>query len=237
MFFAMLVAIVMALRYRLLRPYAVWLLVGYLWNYYGTTVPYDWVPLARDPRYTLYLTIPASILIAASLKYLPDRLRTYTVFAVVAISILMPSMEQGSSALEPYRQLIQGKYVSNSTMGCYDYIVSRWVTGFKTPVDFSYSTELGCGSRQRQIAQLHSAQEKRVDEAEYVIVSQERDPKRIRDLEETGWRVVEHYPGRPSSIRELIARLLMHIPGQQERAKNILSPSGLTVMEYPEKDL
>ena len=47
-----------------LEVFAIWVLVGFLWSYFGTTTPTDWVPLARDPRYSLYLTVPSAVLIA-----------------------------------------------------------------------------------------------------------------------------------------------------------------------------
>jgi hypothetical protein len=115
-------------------------------------------------------------------------------------------------------------------MGCYNYIVTRWVTGFGSPADFSYSTELGCGSRQKQIEQMHAVSRVTLANAKYVVVSQQRDSQQIKALEKAGWSVVEHYPGQATATRALVAKLLLKAPGQQSRAENILRPPGLVVL-------
>ena len=233
MLVAILLSIAMLSKPNPLRPYALWLFFGYIWLYYGTTVPYHWIPLAHDPRYSMYLTIPASLLIAAGILKLTNLYRWVFLTVLVITGALAPAVEEGNFALKPYQLFLESSYAHSATMGCYNYMVARWVSGFDRLVDYGYSTELGCGSRQTEIEKIKGSASMPLKTARFAVLSEKRESSKIRELESQGWSIAEKIPGKARDARAVIARILLLIPGQKSRANNILNPPGLLVLKHP----
>ncbi|MEM7407471.1 MAG: glycosyltransferase family 39 protein [Pseudomonadota bacterium] len=229
---AMICAIAELVRGGQLRGYALWLLIGYVWSYYGTTVPHDWVPLARDPRYTLFMTLPAALLLAQYLALMTSHLRTAALVLLAVTSAGAAALERGSGALEPYRKFAQSEFAERGTMLPYDYVIAHYVAGFERSVEFGYGPELGCGSRHAQLSAVANLKARPLAQAKHVAISGTRNRALLADLRSAGWSVVAEFPGEPSAARALVGQILKRVPSQAERAERLLSPPGLVVLAH-----
>ncbi len=123
------VALVAVWRWPSVRPFAVWLLVGFFWTYYGTTVPTSWVTLQRDPRYVASLTVPSVVLLAYWLNHAPRTVRWTCVPLLIGSGLFAAGLDQGPSILVPHRVFLKTKYISESVLEPFEYVGARWVGG------------------------------------------------------------------------------------------------------------
>ena len=133
---SLLVALIALCRWPSVRPLAVWLLVGFFFTYYGTTVPTGWVTLQRDPRYVASLTLPSVVLLAYWLRLMPRTVRWPVVLVFVGSGLFAAALDQGQSILVPHRAFTQTKYVDDSTLEPFEYVGARWILGLAKPVVF-----------------------------------------------------------------------------------------------------
>ena len=112
-----------------MRPLAVWLIVGFVWLSYGTTIPTNWHPLHRDPRYLAVLTVPCTILLAQALTSLDRRVAWPIGIGLVVSSLFAAGLDQGRSILTPHRHFLATSYASGAVLEPTEYFGTRWAAG------------------------------------------------------------------------------------------------------------
>jgi Dolichyl-phosphate-mannose-protein mannosyltransferase len=215
------------------RPLALWLLVGFVWLYYGTTVPTRWVNLQRDPRYAACLTTPAVILLAFALNCLSLKRRWTILTILVTTGLFAAGLDQGRTIRTPHRQFVASEYSTTAALEPFEYFAARWELGLSLSPDFSCADDLGRPSVCRLIADLSGSKMVSMDSAQYIVFSSDRRPDLLKRLNAAGWVTTESIPGEPTRSRSLVARLLAWIPSQQERAYRIAHPPGLIILANP----
>jgi hypothetical protein len=105
-----------------LRPLAVWLLVGFLWIYFGPTTPTGWVPLPRDPRYAAALTTPAVIVVARALVPLRSTVRWAVAALLVGVGLFAAGLDQGRAIRAPHRAFLTSGYATASALEPFEYV-------------------------------------------------------------------------------------------------------------------
>jgi 4-amino-4-deoxy-L-arabinose transferase-like glycosyltransferase len=228
-----LIAIVALFQWPSVRPLAVWLLVGFFWTFYGTTVPTRWVTLQRDPRYVASLTVPSLVLLAYWLRLMPRTVRWPVVLVFVGAGLFAAGLDQGQSILAPHRAFAQTKYVDDTTLEPFEYVGAHWVHGLTNPAVFGCASDRGRGSVVRLVNGLDGTIVNSSRNARYFVFSPQRRPDLLTKLREEGWTGVEAIPGRTTPARAFVAVLLKLFPTQRERAERITHPPGLLIMENP----
>jgi 4-amino-4-deoxy-L-arabinose transferase-like glycosyltransferase len=227
------VALVALWRWRSVRPFAVWLLVGFFWTYYGTTVPMRWVTLQRDPRYIAPLTVPSVVLLAYWLSHAPRTIRWTCVPILIGSGLFAAGLDQGPSTLFPHGVFLKTKYISESVLEPFEYVGARWVGGPANLAVFGCARDQGRGSVVRLLEGLQGTIVDSSRNARYFVFSPQRRPDLLDKMREEGWTVVEAIPGRATPTRAFVAELLKMFPSQRERAEQIKHPPGLLIMKNP----
>ncbi len=215
-------------RWPAVRPLAIWLLVGFIWLYYGTTVPTRWVNLQRDPRYAASLTTPAVILLAFALQPWPIWLRWPTVTLLIGTGLFSAGLDQGQTIRAPHRQFVKSEYAKEATLEPFEYVAARWEAGSSSSL--SCADDLGRPSVFRLFREVPGARVCSAFGSRYAVLSPERRPDLLAKLRGEGWAVVAEIPGEPTPSRALVAQLLVRVPSLQERARRLTQPPGLVVM-------
>jgi 4-amino-4-deoxy-L-arabinose transferase-like glycosyltransferase len=219
-------------RWPAVRPLALWLAVGFVWLYYGTTVPTRWVNLQRDPRYAVSLTTPAVILLAFALGSWPARLRWPVVGLLVGTGLFAAGLDQGQTIRTPHRLFVNSEYAAEAVLEPFEYAGALWEAG-PSPPAFGCAEDLGRPSVFRLFGELPGASVRRTSGSRYVVLSPERRPELLARLKGEGWEVVSSLSGEPTPSRALVALLLARLPSQQQRANRILHPPRLFVLRNP----
>jgi hypothetical protein len=215
------------------RPLIAWLVVGFFWTYYGTSVPTGWVPLAREARYAASLTVPAVILIAHSLLAAPAWIRWPTGILLAASGLFAASLDQGNSLLKPHELFLHSEWANDATVEPSEYYAARWKLGLSQPPPFACASDRGRSSVAHLLESLDGTVKRPSSQARYFAFSPLRRPDLVPILKAEGWTVAAEIPGEPTLGRSLVARVLKYVPSQQERAERIAHPTGLLVMERP----
>ena len=227
------VALVALSRWPSVRPFAVWLVVGFFWTYYGTTVPTRWVTLQRDPRYVASLTVPSVVLLAYWLYHAPRTIRWMCVPILIGSGLFVAGLDQGPSVLVPHRGFLKSKYMSESVLEPFEYVGSGWVGGPTNLAVFGCARDQGRGSIVRLLEGLGGTIVDSSPNARYFVFSPQRRPDLLDKMPEVGWTVVEAIPGKATPARAFVAELLKLFPSQRERAEQITNPPGLLIMKNP----
>jgi hypothetical protein len=230
---AMPVAVYAVWRWPAMQPPAVWLLVGFIWLYYGTTMLTTWQPMQRDARYAAGLTVPVVILVAAALLRWPAVLRWPTVGLLMGTGLFAAGLDQGNTILAPHRDFVQSPYARDAVLEPFEYVGARWILGIESDAQFACVTDQGRGSVVRLVNAFEGAMLKPTASARYFVFSPDRRPDLSTRLTEQGWTVVAELPGRVALARALVGQLLALVPTQHQRAERILRPRGLIVVEAP----
>jgi hypothetical protein len=220
-------------RWPAVRPLAIWLAVGFLWTFYGTTVPTRWVPLQRDPRYAASLTVPSVILLAYALGRLSPRWRLLLSAILICSGLFAAGLDQGSAVLAPHRAFVALPYASNTALEPFEYVGARWVIGLSRSPKFLCATDQGRGSLVHLLANLPETSQASTSESDFFAFSPGRRPGLLEEMRGQGWTVVRTIPGAASPGRALIARGLAMVPSQRERADGIAHPPGLVILGRP----
>jgi hypothetical protein len=220
-------------RFPSFRPLIAWLVVGFFWIYYGTTVPTGWVTLQRDARYAAFLTVPSVILVARFLLAAPAWIRWPVGALLVASGLFAAGLDQGSSVLKPFESFLDGDWANDATVEPSEYYAARWKLGLTQSPPFACASDRGRASVAHLLASLDGAVMRPSTQARYFVFSPLRRPDLLPALKAEGWTVAAEIPGEPTPSRALVARWLRFFPSQQERADRIAHPTGLLVMERP----
>jgi hypothetical protein len=230
---AMLVGLVALWRWPVVRPFALWLLVGFFWTYYGTSVPMRWVTLQRDPRYAASLTLPSVVLLAYWLCEAPRAVRWTFVPIFVGSGLFAAGLDQGPSILVPHRAFLHSKYARESVLEPFEYVGVRWAGGATNPKVFACARDRGRGSVVRLLGGFPGTVLTRSERSRYFVFSPQRRPELLATLSAEGWDIVERIPGRATLARSIVAAALKSLPSQRDRAQRILEPPGLVIMRNP----
>jgi hypothetical protein len=231
---AMPLAVLTLLRRAELRWVALWLVTGYLWVFYGTTVPTAWVPLASDPRYASSLTIPALLILAAHLVTWRPSLRLWAVGFLIGLSLLSSGLDQRASELSAHKAYLRTEFVEDAALEPFEYYGARWVAGLRTHVAFGCAADQGRGSVADLVAALPAARLIPAGEARYFVFSPRRRRGLEQALERQGWRKVAEVLGEAPAVRRWGLSILSLIPGQEGRVRFASQAPRLVVMERPE---
>jgi hypothetical protein len=227
------VAIIVGARDSRLIPFALWLVVGFAWTFYGTTVPWRWQPLMRDPRYVAFVTVPVIVLSTSLVDPLRPGLRNTALVILASLGICCAALDQGPTVRVPHAALLQESYLDQLTLEPFEYYGAWWEHGLNTPPPFFFGTDAGRQSMVVLFRTLTPTQARAINMNRYFALSVERRPDLYGQLLNSGWTVHRVIPGQPRFGRAIVGRLLRLLPTQRERAERILHPAGLVVLENP----
>jgi len=231
---AMIAAVVAAWRrHPQLRPLVIWWGVIFVWTYYGTTVPSDYLTLQRDPRYASALTVPTVIVLAQMVTGLTWRPRVLAAAALAATGIAGAMLDQGARLIEPHRAFAQSHYAAEAVLEPLEYYGVRWHSGLTSPAPYKCATDLGRASVVRLLAHLPGTECAESVNTRYAVFAIERREDLQPQLQAAGWQEVARFQASASIGRRLLAMLLRPLPGQRERAGRIGSVPSLRVYENP----
>ena len=217
------------------RPLIVWWVSGYLWFYYGTTVPTEYVPLTRDPRYVAFLTIPAVTLAACAVWMFRPVVRWTAIAVLLLTGIAGAGLDAGTSAASPHAAFTRSPYVRDAGVDPADYYGARWMLGLEhTPV-FRLVDDLGRRSVVESLVRFDGTVTAHHADVRYVVFSPSRRPDLADVLTSEGWRQVGEIRGEGAPARRLVGRVLAQVPGQETRADRLVRPPGLLVFENPKR--
>jgi hypothetical protein len=227
------VAVYALWRWPKARPLAIWLTVGFVWIYYGTTAPAGWVTLQRDPRYAASLTAPGVILLAYGLGSLSAKLCWPVAALLIVSGLFAAGLDQGKTIRAPHRAFVDSEYAAEAALEPFEYVAARWELGLDRQPAFRCAADRGRGSVVRLLDGFGRTTLTPSTQARYFVFSPERRPDLLPQLTAKGWVVVATIPGEPTASRRAVARLLELIPSQQERARRIMHPPGLLILKNP----
>lgn len=213
------------------RPLACWVLVGFAWLFYGTTVPTAWVPLQRDPRYAASLTIPIVVLIAGACMRLEPRTRWAAAALLGASGMAAASLDQGNAVLAAHERFASSAFARDAAVEPFEYFGARWTIGLQSPPAFACASDQGRRSVTDLMPSLPGTTLASMAERRYFVFSPDRRPDLMSGLGSDGWHVVHEIEGRGSIGRNLVGRILRRVPSQEQRAERLLKPRGLVIME------
>lgn len=216
-----------------LRPISLWFVVGFLWDYYGTTTPLAWRPLAPEPRYSAALTTPIVILTGYLLHRFSDRARKIAIVALVAIGIVCAGLDQGPTIRAPHKALAGLNYGGNIALEPVEFYADWWERGLGESEPFFYASNTGRGALVDLLATLAPDRATTLGSKPYFGLSPERRPQLFQQLLDAGWTVDRIIPGHPTPSRAFVGRWLRFVPTQEARAEGILNPPGLAVLRRP----
>lgn len=216
-----------------LRALSLWFVVGFLWNYYGTTTPWTWRPLAPEPRYSASLTTPIVILTASLLHRLSDRSRMIATAALVASGIICAGLDQGATIRAPHKVLAGLNYGGNLALEPVEFYADWWERGLGKPEPFFYTSDAGRDALVDLLTTLAPDRVTVLGSKPYFALSPGRRPQFFQQLLDAGWTIDRVIPGRPTRSRAFVGRWLRFLPTQRTRADRILNPPGLTVLLRP----
>jgi hypothetical protein len=215
------------------RPAAIWLLIGFVWLSYGTTVPTDWITLHRDPRYNAILFVPAAVLAARFVAGLVRPLRWLAAATLVTMGIAASSLDQASSLTTPHRAFLQTDYFRKAALQPFDYFSARFEYGLTAPPPFAAVRDRGNDMLMGQIGILPGTRFVPSADVPFLVFSDTHFPNLRKQLLSEGWSEAGRITGQPNSGRVAVARILKLFPSQRTRAERILLPPDLAVFHNP----
>jgi hypothetical protein len=228
---ALFIALYTLIRVPALRVVAVWWLAGFVWSYYGTTVPDRYVPLQRDPRYAAPLTVPALVLVASVVDRMRHWSRIGVASCLVMTGIVAAGLDQGNSVLTAHKKLLQSEKGPEISLEPFEYFGARWQLGLKNKPVFSCLDDAGRGSVVQSLSALDDVNRIHLSNSRYVVFSPDRRPDLLGSLLANGWHVTEQFEMKPGVLRHYAGRALALIPSQAQRAERVLHPPGLLLLQ------
>lgn len=220
-------------RSQSLRPIAVWLLVGFGWFFYGTTIPSGWVPLHRDARYAMAFSLPIVLLVGGWLRTGPRLLVWPIAAGLIGICMICPGLDLGNSVLTPHEKFLAAPHKELISLEPAEYLAARWSQGFiKTP-EFSLLSDSGRESTARLLVCLSGSKPRQATEARHILYCPERSPVLHRQLQAAGWSEVATFTGMPKPLRAFLGMLLAPAVGPGERVERLMHPPGLRLVARP----
>jgi hypothetical protein len=217
------------------RPLIVWWVSGYLWFYYGTTTPTEYVPLQRDPRYGAFLTLPGVTLVACALWMFRPLVRWTALAVLLLVGIAGAGLDAGASAASAHAALSRSPYAREAAVDAADYYGARWMLGFDRKPTFRLVDDLGRRSVVESLRRFDGTVTAHHADVRYVVFSPLRRPDLTGTLNREGWRQVAAISGEGTPGRRLVGRALALVPGQASRAERLVRPPGLLVFENPKR--
>ena len=217
---------------RLPRPLVSWLLVGFVWFSWGTTTPFGWVPLQRDPRYLSILTIPCLMLLAVWLLNMRSKFwRVSAIAALIVSGLLGASLDLGHVKLSACKRFAISEYNITATAAePFIYFGIRASQNFSTnTIKISYANDLGRTTAVKLLPHLPGARALACREARYAVFSLQTQPAKWKDKIKAGWRKVGEIPDENILARERALGIIRKILGRSSGNP----ASGLVVLENP----
>jgi hypothetical protein len=230
---AALAAPILWTRWPAVRPLIVWWVAGYVWHYYGTTMPTAYVPLQRDPRYVAFLSIPAVTLVAGALWLLRPAIRWTAASVILAAGVLCAGFDSGPSATSAHGRLEASKYAAEAGVEPSDYYAARWEVGLDRTPSFRLVDDAGRKAVVDEMEAMRGTVLAHRDDVRYFVFSPLRRPDLVGTMRAQGWRQVDEIKAEGTFQRRQVGRLLAMVPGQERRAERLTAPPGLLVVENP----
>jgi hypothetical protein len=217
---------------------ALWLVVGYAWLAWGTTVPYAWVTLQRDPRYISPLTAPCLIAIAIFLCGLKNNFLRNGLFAALAVvGLLGASLSAGQTALTAHKRFVASEFNrADTVLEPFTYFGARAAQNFSVADSqprFACASDLGRNSTVAQINYLPGARTAACADAHYLVLSVREQPEKWKLKVKEGWRKVKEIPGDAVFARRALAHVLLLVRPHNARFAALAEAPGLVVLENP----
>ena len=218
------------------KPLLLWLLVGFGWLCWGTTLPFAWVPLQGDPRYLTVLTIPCLILLAGFISQLPRQSWRITALAILIVSGILSSMlDLGSVKLSAHRRFALSKYnTSETAVEPFVYFGTRAALDFQTnDLKFCCASDLGRVTAMKQLNLIPGTRTLPCAKARYVVLSNRSHQEKFdTKINKEGWRVVDVILGDRNPLRTRAVKLLT-VFGQPGHREPVVPRAVLTILENP----
>lgn len=225
---------VAAFQYRRLpTALALWLLVGFAWFSWGTTMPTKWVTLLNEPRYLSVLTIPCMTLLAVWVQGLRSSWwRGVVVGLLIASGFIAAAMDLGRAKLGAYRRFAQSEYNRPGVvLEPVVYFGVRAAQSFSPEnVRFACASDWGRNMAVKLMPHLPQARLERCAAARYLVTTVQIEPEKFQQKLKEGWRVVAEFPGDKIFARELLHQVLARVRG---RDCYIIPPPDLMVLAPP----
>ncbi|WP_417847607.1 glycosyltransferase family 39 protein [Thalassoglobus sp.] len=221
-----------SIRIRKTSPFAIWLIFGFIWQYYGTTVPTDWVPLQRDPRYSAGLAIPAAFILSYHISNIRIPFLRYSIITALCTSgLVCASFDNGGSALAAHREFLSKEPPGPVASEPYEFVALLWINNsVNPPPGVSPGTALGRSSILRSVTEIPSVTATAPSSGDFILISPSRRPRLYKDLQGKGWIETESYQEHVPAGRLLAGKLLCLLPGQQQRAIDAMTPKRLVLL-------
>ena len=196
---------------RVPRVLGLWLLTGFIWMSWGTTMPTAWVPLLPDPRYLSIVTIPCMVVLAIFFRGIRSPVwRAALVGALIVIGLLGVAADYGDTKLTAHRKFVASVYNQPETaLEPFVYFGARAAQDFR-PAEARYAcaTDLGRVSMIDLVGNLPAVRTMTSGEARYLALSEDLQPEKWRKKLAEGWRKVEEIPGESRWTRRHLSQLL-----------------------------
>jgi hypothetical protein len=217
------------------KPLALWLLAGFVWLNWGTTLPYAWAPLQGDPRYLTVLTIPCMILVAAfTMSLRRIRWRVVVVAGWMISGLVCSFMDLGTIKLTAYERFTQSRYnLPETTLEPFDYFGARAAQKFQTNnAQYACATDLGRFATMKQLNHLPGTRLVSSSAARYLVLSPQTHYEKTKSKRAEGWRTVAVIKGKTNPLRNFVVKFLTYF-GQPGHREPIVRWPVLVVLENP----
>jgi hypothetical protein len=193
------------------RVLALWLIVGFIWLYYGSTVPHRWALMQRDPRYALALTVPACACLAIQICAMPRSWTPLLVSAIAIGNLSFVAMDRAYTILHAHNQLVEISLPGRVGLQPNDYLGVYWVSDFAPPDNYRWLSDVG-GKNWRNLPNSH---QRLLEESDIVVCSSESGRELMKRAEELGFRKIKELNSPPPLFRHALLRSVDWLRGKK----------------------
>lgn len=220
---------------RIPRVLTWWLLAGFGWLCWGTTLPFAWVPLQGDPRYLTVLTVPCLIVLAVFAAHIRSAMWRGAFIGLLIVSgLLCAAADIGPTKLSAHRRLVVSRYNQPTTaLEPFVYFGARAAQDFQ-PAEARYACASDLG-RASALLQMHSLPGTRFVPsagARYLVLSAQIQSEKWQQKQQEGWKRVDVIQGDSILVRNLAVKFLT-LFGQPTRREPVVRWPVLVVLENP----
>jgi hypothetical protein len=212
-----------------------WLLAGFVWLCWGTTLPFAWVPLQGDPRYLTVLTVPCLIVLATFAAQLrsPAGRGMFISFLILS-GLICSAADIGPIKLSAHRRFVASPYNQSATaLEPFVFFGARAAQNFQ-PEQARYACANDVG-RASALVQIHLVPGTRMvasSTARYLVLSAQTQSEKWQRKQKEGWKPVDTIQGDSLPLRNLAVKILT-LFGQPTRREPIVRWPVLVVLENP----